>query len=188
MSSATSFGRYYEDLEVGATYRSPFGRTLSEVDNTWFTLLTLNTNQSDFNQHFAESTPYGRVIVNSGLTLALVIGMSVVDTSHHAMANLGWERIQIPNPVFVGDTLYAESQVLGKRLSKSRPYAGIVRFRTRGLNQDGVTVLVFERSAMIYLRGQSPHDDTFPEPDSPLDRWEAGQFRDSPGDPGPTDV
>ena len=134
------FGRYYEDFEVGDVYRGPLGRTISEADNTWFTLLTLNTNQSHFNAHYAETTPFGKVIVNSGLTVALVLGLSVFDTSQKAFANLGWDRIQLSNPVFVGDTLYVESAVLTKRESRSRPYSGIVSFRTRGLNQNGITV------------------------------------------------
>ena len=109
------FGRYYEDFEVGDVYRGPLGRTISEADNTWFTLLTLNTNQSHFNAHYAETTPFGKVIVNSGLTVALVLGLSVFDTSQKAFANLGWDRIQLLKPVFVGDTLYVESAVLTKR-------------------------------------------------------------------------
>ena len=166
----TWFGRYYEDFEVGDVYRSPLGRTISEADNTWFTLLTMNTNQSHFNAHYAESTPYGKIIVNSALSLAVVLGLSVIDTSQKAFSNLGWDRIKLPNPVFVGDTIYVESQVLSKRESESRPDSGIVSFRTRGLNQDGTTVLFFERSVYIYKR-DAPHDKShFPEPDTPIEK------------------
>lgn len=165
----TQFGRYYEDFEVGDVYRSPLGRTITDVDNTWFTLLTLNTNQSHFNAHYAKTTPFGKVIVNSGLTVAMVLGLSVLDTSQHAFANLGWERIQLPNPVFVGDTLYAESIVRSKRESESRPYGGIVSFRTRGLNQDGVTVLVYERSVFIYKKEAAKERTNWPEPEVPIE-------------------
>jgi len=163
------FGRYYEDFEEGDVYRSPLGRTITEADNIWMTLLTMNTNQSHFNDHYAASTPYGKAIVNSGVTLAIVLGLSVVDTSQKVFANLGWDRIRLTKPVFVGDTLYAESQVLSKRESESRPYGGIVSFRTRGLNQDGGTVLVYERSVFAYKRS-APQDKGFwPEPDVPIE-------------------
>lgn len=162
-------GRYFEDFEVGDVYRSQLGRTITDTDNTWFTLLTMNTNQSHFNSHYAESTPFGKVIVNSGLTVAMILGLSVLDTSQKAFANLGWERIQLPSPVFVGDTLYAESIVLDKRESKSRPYGGIVSFRTRGVNQDGTTVLVYERSVFIYRRHATQDKDYWPDPDTPIE-------------------
>lgn len=165
----TQFGRYYEDFELGDVYRSPLGRTISEADNTWFTLLTLNTNQSHFNAHYAETTPFGKVIVNSGLTVALVLGLSVIDTSQKAFANLGWDRIQLPNPVFLGDTVYVESVVLAKRESESRPYGGIVSFRTRGLNQDGVTVVVYERAVFVYKRDAEHDKGYWPEPDVPIE-------------------
>jgi itaconyl-CoA hydratase len=162
-------GRYFEDFEIGDVYRSSLGRTITDADNTWFTLLTMNTNQSHFNSHYAETTPFGKVIVNSGLTVALVLGLSVLDTSQKAFANLGWEKIRLPNPVFVGDTIYAESTVLDKRESKSRPYGGIVSFRTRGLNQHGTTVLVYERSVFIYKRDAENDKSYFPEPDVPIE-------------------
>lgn len=165
----SQLGRYYEDFEVGDVYRSPLGRTISEADNTWFTLLTMNTNQSHFNAHYAERTPFGRVIVNSGLTVAMILGLSVLDTSQKAFANLGWDHIKLPNPVFVGDTLYAESQVLDMRESKSRPYGGIVSFRTRGINQNGITVLVYERSVFVYRAGADHDKGYWPEPDTPIE-------------------
>jgi itaconyl-CoA hydratase len=164
MSAANPYqrGPYYEDFEIGAVYQHGLGRTISEADNTWFTLLTMNTNQAHFNASYAARSPFGRLIVNSGLTLAIVLGLSVADTSQNAFANLGWTDIRLPHPVFVGDTLFAESRVLEMRESASRPYAGIVGVQTRGLNQDGDVVMTFRRSFMIYRRS-APHDkDVFP--------------------------
>jgi itaconyl-CoA hydratase len=150
-------GRYYEDFVVGDVYQHPLGRTIGEADNTWFTLLTMNTNQNHFNAHFAANAPVGRIIVNSGLSVAIVLGLSVIDISQTAMMNLGWDEIRLSHPVFVGDTLYAESVVLEARESRSRPYAGIVTCRTRGLNQDGDEVMSWRRSVMVYRR-DAPHD------------------------------
>ncbi|WP_433360105.1 MaoC family dehydratase [Streptosporangium sp. CA-115845] len=155
-------GRYYEDFEVGDVYQHPLGRTITEADNTWFTLLTMNTNQNHFNADFAARAPYGKMIVNSGLSVAVVLGISVSDMSQNAIMNLGWEEIKLSHPVFVGDTIYAESVVLDKRESRSRPYAGIMTCRTRGLNQDGDEIMSWRRSVMIYRR-DAPHDkDYFP--------------------------
>lgn len=150
-------GRYYEDFTVGDVYQHPLGRTVSEADNTWFTLLTMNTNQNHFNAHFAASSPSGRLIVNSGLTVAIVLGLSVADVSQNAIMNLGWEEIRLTHPVFVGDTLYAESVVTARRDSASRPYAGIVSCRTRGLNQDGDEIMSWTRTVLVYRR-DAPHD------------------------------
>ena len=108
-------GRYFEDFEIGDHYKHPFGRTITEADNTWFTLLTMNTNQNHFNSEFAKNSPFGKVLVNSGLTVAIVLGQSVIDISQNVFANLGWDKITMPNPVFVGDTIYAESVVLEKK-------------------------------------------------------------------------
>lgn len=150
-------GRYYEDFEVGDVYQHPLGRTVGEADNTWFTLLTMNTNQNHFNADFAARAPYGKVIVNSGLSVAIVLGISVTDTSQTAIMNLGWDEIKLSHPLFVGDTVYAESIVLEKRESGSRPYAGIVSFRTRGLNQHGDELMTWRRTVMVYRR-DAPHD------------------------------
>lgn len=161
-------GRYLEDFEVGDVYQFPLGRTVTEVDNSWFTMLTLNTNQMHFNAHYAERSEFGKLLVNSGFTLALVLGMTVSDVSQNAVANLGWEEIKLTHPVFVGDTLYVESLVLDVRESKSRPHAGIVRVRSRGLNQDGEVCVEFVRSVMVYKR-DAPHDKgLFPQPAEPL--------------------
>jgi acyl dehydratase len=149
-------GRYYEDFEGGDIYEHPYGRTIIEADNVWFTNLTLNTNPLHFDCVYASQTEFGRPLVNSAFTLALVTGMSVVDISENAVANLGWDKVRLPGPLYVGDTVYAESEVLEKRESRSRPHAGIVHFRTRGYKQDGTVVIEFERTVMVYKRGTSP--------------------------------
>jgi len=145
-----TMGRSYEDLEVGAVYRSRFGRTVLEADNVWFTLLTLNTNPIHFDAQYAAGTDWGRPLVDSTFTLALVTGLSVVDVSERAV-NLGWREVRLPAPVFAGDTIRAETEILSKRESESRPGQGIVTVRTRGLNQDDVVVIEFERTVMVPL-------------------------------------
>jgi len=149
-------GRYYEDFAVGDVYEHPYGRTVTDADNVWFTNLTLNTNPLHVDYAFAAQTEFGRPLVNSAFTLALVTGMSVIDISENALANLGWDKVQLPAPVFFGDTLYAESEVLETRESRSRPTAGVVRVRTRGYKQDGTVVIEYERTVMAYKRGASP--------------------------------
>jgi len=149
-------GRFYEDLDVGDVYRSRLGRTVTEADNVWFTCLTMNTNQVHFNDVYAAGTLYGKVLVNSTFTLALITGLSVADTSENAAANLGWDSVRLPAPVFVGDTLWAESEILELRESRSRPDTGIVRMRCRGLNQDDVCVIEFERTFLLYKRSADP--------------------------------
>lgn len=155
-------GRFFEDFEVGDVYRHNLGRTLTQTDNTWFTLLTMNTNPSHFDVEYSKSTPFGKPLINSCLTLAIVTGQSVTDVSENALANLGWDEVRLPSPLFAGDTLYAESEVLETRESASRPNAGIVRISTRGMNQDGVTVIEFKRTIMVYKRGFSPKKDLHP--------------------------
>lgn len=153
-----SFGRYFEDFEIGHIYQHRPGRTISEVDNTWFTLLTMNTHPLHFDAEYAKASEFGKLLVNSAFTVSLVVGMSVSDVSQKAIANLGWKDIKLPAPVFVGDTLYAESEVLGKRQSKSRPTAGIVTVRTWGKNSDGTMVCEFERNMLIPKRGHGVED------------------------------
>jgi acyl dehydratase len=143
-------GRTYEELEVGAVFRSRFGRTVLEADNVWFTLLTLNTNPIHVDAEYAATTEWERPLVDSTFTLALVTGLSVVDVSERGV-NLGWREVRLPAPVFVGDTLHAETEVLAKRESKSRPGFGIVTVHTRGLNQRDEVVIEFERSIMVPL-------------------------------------
>jgi acyl dehydratase len=142
--------RTYEDLEVGAVYRSRFGRTVLEADNVWFTLLTLNTNPIHFDAQHAAQTEWGKPLVDSTFTLALVTGLSVVDVSERAV-NLGWREVRLPAPVFAGDTIRAETEILAKRESKSRPGSGVVTVRTRGLNQRDEVVIEFERSVLVPL-------------------------------------
>jgi acyl dehydratase len=148
-------GRVYEDFEVGDIYVHPLGRTVLAADNTWFTLLTLNPNPIHFDYAYAAQTEYGRPLVNSTFTLALVTGLTVSDLTQNAI-NLGWDGIRLPHPVFEGDTIYARSEVLEKRESKSRPNVGIVRAKTTGFNQDGVPVIDLERTFMVYKRGHVP--------------------------------
>jgi acyl dehydratase len=149
-------GRVYEDFEVGDIYPHPLGRTVLAADNIWFTLLTQNTNPIHFDSAYAEKTEFGKPLVDSTFTLALVTGQSVTDISQNAMANLGWDEVRLPNPVFEGDTIYSRSEVLEKRESKSRPNVGIVTFKTTGFNQDGVIVIEYRRTVMIYKRGHVP--------------------------------
>jgi itaconyl-CoA hydratase len=146
-------GRFFEDFEVGASYRHEPGRTLSEADNTWFTLLTMNTHPIHFDAEYAKRSEFGKPLVVSTLTLAVLVGLSVADTSRNAVANLGWKEIKLPKPVFAGDTLYAESTVLAKRESKSRSDQGIVTIRTLGRNQHREVVCEFERSFLVMKRG-----------------------------------
>jgi len=156
-------GRYYEDFEVGDVYRCRIGRTITQADNIWFTLLTNNTNQIHFNQDYAARTEFGRPLVNSALTIAIVAGLGVSDTSENGFA-LGWDRIDLPNPLFEGDTVYSESEVLEMRESRSRPQWGIVKFRTRGIKQDGVVVIEYSRSVMVWKKQFAPSLNVFPEP------------------------
>ena len=142
-------GRYYDDFAVGDTYKHWPGRTITAADNTWFTLLTMNQHPIHFDEEYARKSEFGKPLVNSTLTLAIVVGMSVQDVSQNAIANLGWTDIAMPAPVFNGDTLYAESTVLEKRESKSRPGQGIVTVATRGWKQDGTTVMTFKRSILV---------------------------------------
>jgi itaconyl-CoA hydratase len=140
----------YARLEVGAVYRSRFGRTVLDADNVWFTLLTMNTNPIHFDAEHAARTEWERPLVDSTFTLALVTGLSVADVSERAV-NLGWREVRIPAPVYAGDTIRAETEVLSKRESQSRPGQGIVTVRTRGLNQRDEVVIEFERTIMIPL-------------------------------------
>jgi acyl dehydratase len=149
-------GRFFEDFTVGDRYRHPLGRTVTETDNIWFTLLTNNTHQVHFNADYASRTEFKQPLVVSTLTLAIVTGLSVGDVSQNSVANLGWDKVRLPNPVFAGDTIYAESEVLEARPSKSRPTNGVVRVRTRGFNQRGETVIEYERTVLVYCRGAKP--------------------------------
>ncbi len=149
-------GRYFEDFEVGDIYKHPLGRTVTTTDNSWFTLLTQNTAAIHFDHHYAAQTEFGKPLVDSTFTVALVTGQSVTDISQNVFANLGWDEIRLPNPVFEGDTIYSQSEVLSTRESKSRPDIGIVTVKTTGYNQDGVIVITFKRTIMVYKQGMAP--------------------------------
>jgi itaconyl-CoA hydratase len=148
-------GRFWEDLEVGDVYEHPLGRTVTTADNMWFTLLTQNTAPIHFDHHYSKQTEFGRPLVNSCLTLALVTGQSVTDISQNVFANLGWDEVRMPHPVFEGDTLYSRSEVLESRPSKSRPEVGVVKVRTLGFNQDGEVVLSFTRTVLVARQTQA---------------------------------
>ena len=149
-------GRFFEDFAVGDVYQHPLGRTVTTTDNIWFTLLTQNTAPIHFDHHYAAQTEFGRPLVDSTFTLALVTGQSVSDISQNVFANLGWDEVRLPAPVFEGDTIYSQSEVLEARESRSRPNVGIVTVRTTGYNQRGEMVISFKRTIMVYKRGQAP--------------------------------
>jgi len=148
-----SFGRYYEDFQVGDIYEHRPGRTITQTDNTWFTLLTMNTHPMHFDEEYAKHSEFGRCIICSPLTVALMVGMSVTDVSQKAIANLGWSDIKLTYPLFANDTLYSRSEVLDKRESSSRPNAGIVSVKTIGTQQEGKTVCTFMRTILVAKRG-----------------------------------
>ncbi|HYC45607.1 MAG TPA: MaoC family dehydratase [Burkholderiales bacterium] len=147
-----TFGRYYEDFQVGDIYQHRPGRTITQYDNISFTLLTMNTHPMHFDEEYAKHSEFGRCIICSPLTVALMVGMSVTDVSQKAIANLGWTDIKLTHPLFAGDTLYAESEVLDKRESKSRPTAGLVTVKTAGLNQNAIKVCEFNRTMLVMKR------------------------------------
>ena len=149
-------GRFFEDFTVGDVYQHPLGRTVTTTDNLWFSLLTQNTAPIHFDHHYAAQTAFGRPLVDSTFTLALVTGQSVTDISQNVFANLGWDDVRLPQPVFEGDTIYSQSEVLAARESASRPDVGIVTVRTTGYNQDGVVVITFQRTIMVYKCGHAP--------------------------------
>lgn len=170
-------GRFYEDFEIGDVYQHPLGRTISEADNTWFTLLTMNTNQAHFNAQVGESSEFGRRLVVSPLTIAIAMGQSVTDVTQNAFANLGVDDLQLTAPVFIGDTIWSESLVVHTRESRSRPTAGLVTVRTRTLNQDGTEVLTFRRTFYIHRKDAEAAGSLFPAAAAPLS-LEAEQARE----------
>src|ERR1700754_3552637 len=149
-------GLYYEDFEVGDVFEHRPGRTITDVDNIWMTLLTLNVQPVHFDAAYASKTEWKKLLVDSTFTLALLTGMSVRTVSAKVVANLGWDKVKAAAPVFAGDTLYATSTVLSKRPSKSRPTQGIVTVQTIGTKQNGVVVMTFERTMFIYPSEGSP--------------------------------
>ena len=150
-----SDARCYEDFAVGTVIRHAVGRTVTDTDNSWFTLLTNNSNPIHFDRHYAAQTEFGQPLVNSTFTLALVVGLTVSDISQNAV-NLGWDEVRMPAPVFEGDTIYAETGVLSTRESGSRPNMGIVEIKTTGFKQDGTVVMTFRRTILVYKRGHAP--------------------------------
>jgi itaconyl-CoA hydratase len=153
-----SAGRYFEDFTIGDVYEHRPGRTIGEADNTWFTLLTMNQHPLHFDEAYAAKSEFGRPVVNSCLTLSIVAGMSVADISQRAIANLGWNDIRLTAPVFVGDTIYAESEVIAKRESKSRPTQGVVTVRTTGKKADGTVFITYERTVLVPKQGYAVDD------------------------------
>ena len=156
-------GRFFDDFTIGDIYRVRYGRTVTENDNIWFTLLTNNSNQIHFNNDYGAKTDFGQCLINSTLTLAIVTGMCVADVSENGFA-LGWDEVRMPNPLFAGDTIYAETEVLEKRESKSRPGQGVVKVKHRGIKQDGTVVIEMTRSVMVWTRAAAPTIGIFPEP------------------------
>lgn len=153
-----TYGRVYEDFEIGDVYEHRPGRTITEADNVWFTLLTMNKHPLHFDAAYAAKSEFQRPLVNSALTLAIVTGMSVSDVSQQAIGNLGWNDIRLTSPVFVGDTIYAESEVIAKRESAKRPTQGIVTVRTTGKKACGTVFMTFERTVLVPKRGHGADD------------------------------
>lgn len=145
-------GRFFEDFTVGDIYKHPFGRTVTEADNVWFSNVSLNLNPMHFNEVYASETEFGERLVNGTLVIALAVGMSVIDVSMNAIANLGYDNIRHHAPVFHGDTLFAESEVIDTRESESRDHVGIVTTELRTYNQADELVLSLERTPMVLKR------------------------------------
>jgi itaconyl-CoA hydratase len=160
-------GRYFEDFVVGDVYQHPLGRTVTTTDNMWFTLLTQNTAPVHFDHEYAKKTEFGKPLMNSAFTLSLITGQTVSDVSQNVFANLSWDKILLPKPVFEGDTLHSRTTVLDRRESKSRPNVGIVSVATEGFNQRGEVVVSFERTVMVYRRGCGPRAETIEAPETP---------------------
>lgn len=168
-------GRVYEDFMVGDIYEHPFGKTVTDADNQMFTLLTQNVAKTHIDHNFAASTEFGRPLVNSAFILALATGQSTIDLSMNVFANLGWDEVRLPNPVFDGDTIYSRSKVLGKRESNSRPAVGIVKVATESYNQRGQIVISYRRTFMIYKRDHVPAGPTNRPPESSLPESSNGE-------------
>ncbi len=160
-----NLGRYLEDFEVGQVYRHWPGRTVTEADDTWFSLITMNQNPLHIDEHYSSQLQHGRRLVNGTFVFSLIVGMSVADMSLKAIANLEYEEVKHTGPVWHGDTLYAESTVLDVTESQSKPDRGIVYISTRGINQNGETVLTYRRKILTPKRVY----------DEGRDYWPAGQ-------------
>ena len=156
-------GRVFEDFEAGQIYKHAQARTVTHQDNLWITMMTLNPNPIHYDYEYASSTEWGKPLVNSCFTISLVTALTVSDLSQNAV-NLGWDEVRLPNPVFDGDTLYAQTEILETRESRSRPHQGIVKFKTIGFNQDGTVVISFNRTILVYRRGHVPAKKEAPTP------------------------
>ena len=151
-------GLYFEQFSVGQTFVHEIRRTVTDMDNILFSALTYNPAAVHIDHEYAKSTEFGKPLVNSCLTLSIVCGMSVSDVSQKAIGNLGWNDIKLTAPVFVGDTIYAESEVLNKRESAKRPTQGVVSVRTLGKKADGTQFMSFERTVLVPKRGHGVDD------------------------------
>lgn len=149
-------GRFFGDFEVGDVYEHSLGCTVTTTDNVWFTLLTRNAAPIHFDHHLSAQREFGKPLVDSTFTVALMTGQSVTDVSQNDFANLGWDEIRLPTPVFEGDTIYSQSEVLETRESKSRENVGLVTVKTTGYNQDGTVVITFKRTVLVYKRAHAP--------------------------------
>jgi itaconyl-CoA hydratase len=161
-------GRLFEDFNVGDIYYHPFGKTVTDSDNQWFTLMTQNVAKTHVDSHFAKETEFGKPLVNSTFLLALVTGQSTIDLSMNVFANMGWDEVRMPNPVFAGDTIYSRSKVLAARGSQSRPTLGLVTVATEGYNQDGTIVITYRRTFMVYRQGHLPDVSSARPPETSL--------------------
>lgn len=155
MTEHANIGRAFEDFVVGDVIKHAIGRTVSAADNRWSTLLAVNNNPIHFDSHYASQTEFGQILVNSPFVLALVTGLSVADISKYAV-NLGWDEVRLPAPVFEGDTIYAQTEILSARESKSRPHMGLVEIKTTGFKQDGTVIMTFRRTILVYRRAHVP--------------------------------
>ncbi|NLS11143.1 MaoC family dehydratase [Nesterenkonia sp. MY13] len=152
-------GLYFDELEVGTVYKHAPGRTLTEADNVFFTTLTMNTQSLHLDAHWSASQPFGQPLMNSMFTLATLVGASVAQISQGTIvANLGFEEVKFPHPLYHGDTLYSESEILDKRLSSSRPGQGIVKIKHIGRNQEGTVVAECTRSVMLWVKEAAPDE------------------------------
>mgnify|MGYP003586172324 CR=1 FL=1 len=147
-------GKYFEELTIGQKFRHQAGRTVTETDNVWFSCLTMNPQPLHVDFHAAAQAEFGKPLVNSLFTLGVAVGLSVGETTlGTTVGNLGFEKVEFPKPVFHGDTIYSETEVVDKRESRSRPQWGIVTFVHRALNQHGEVVMVARRNAMMRKKG-----------------------------------
>ncbi|MGF6282863.1 MaoC family dehydratase [Pseudomonas silensiensis] len=148
--------RFYEDFSVGDVCKHRNARTVTTYDNMMFTLLTQNPAPLHLNHEYAKASGHERMPFNSTFTLALVTGQSVADLTPNVMTNLGWSEVRLPAPAYEGDTIYSESQVISLRESSKHPQAGIMALKTTGYTQEGVVVIEFIRTVMIYKAGGAP--------------------------------